>query len=50
MARVHAARGYAYGPLVVWKHVADLTDPAAIERARCAQQVWITGLVEVAPA
>lgn len=33
------------GPLIVWKHVADLTDAAAIDRARTAQQAWIAGLV-----
>ena len=38
------------GPLVVWKHVADLSDPDVVERARVAQHAWITGLVEVAPA
>ncbi len=38
------------GPLVMWKHVADLTDAAAVERARVAQHAWITNLVEVAPA
>ena len=37
------------GPLVIWKHVADLTAAAAIERARVAQHAWITNLVEVAP-
>lgn len=38
------------GPLVMWKHVADLTDATAVERARVAQHAWITSLVEVAPA
>ncbi|MBK7077022.1 MAG: hypothetical protein IPH44_32505 [Myxococcales bacterium] len=38
------------GPLVIWKHVADLTDAVAVERARVAQHAWITSLVEVAPA
>jgi hypothetical protein len=38
------------GALVSWKHVADLRDPAAVERARVAQHTWITHLVEVAPA
>ena len=33
------------GRLVVWKHVPDLTDAAATERARLAQQAWITALV-----
>lgn len=37
------------GPLVLWKHVADLTGPAAVASARAAQQLWITGLVEVEP-
>jgi hypothetical protein len=38
------------GPLVIWQHVADLGDAAAVERARVAQHAWITSLVEVAPA
>lgn len=38
------------GPLVIWQHVADLVDAAAVERARVAQHAWITSLVEVAPA
>jgi hypothetical protein len=38
------------GPLVIWKHVADLTDAVAVERARVAQHAWITSLVDVAPA
>lgn len=33
------------GTLVIWQHVRDLTDPAAIEQARRAQYAWLAGLV-----
>ena len=33
------------GRLVIWKHVPDLTDDDAVERARIAQRDWIVSLV-----